>query len=208
MVKDLLIQNVIQIISQRFFIFPVWAVFHDIFKHVLNFQIGTTVFRSFQGTDRCRYSRIGIRSGRCYHMIGKCGVVTTTMLCMKYQRDIENLRFQFGKLTVFAEHIQDVLGKAVLFLRVFDQQVFILTEMPVRMIRIYSDQRHFCDQLHGLAQGIFHAGVIRIIIVGVQSQHTSLHGIHDIFVGCFHDNITDKTVVQIHHIRQQIIKHR
>ena len=38
MVKDLLIQNVIQIISQRFFIFPVRAVFHDIFKHVLNFQ--------------------------------------------------------------------------------------------------------------------------------------------------------------------------
>ena len=141
-------------------------------------------------------------------MVRERRVVTTTMLCMKYQRDIENFRFQFGKLTVFAEHIQDVLGKAVLFLRVFDQQIFILTEMPVRMIRIYSDQRHFCDQLHGLAQGIFHADVIRIIIVSVQCQHASLHGIHDIFIGCFHDNITDKTVVQIHHIRQQIVKHR
>ena len=47
-VKSLFVQNLIKISGYFFFICPVVDMGFDVIKHILNFQVGTTVTRSFQ----------------------------------------------------------------------------------------------------------------------------------------------------------------
>ena len=61
------------------------------------------------------------------------------------------------------------------------------------MIGIYCNQRQFCDHFNALAKNIFRRNIFWFGIIGVQSENTSLHCIHDITVGSFHNNVTHKT---------------
>ena len=76
--------------------------------------------------------------------------------------------------------------------------------MSVGMIRIYRNQRNLCNQLHTLAQNIFRCNVFRIGIIGIQRQNTALQGVHDVAVGSFHHNVTDKTSFQIFQFKEDI----
>ena len=80
-------------------------------EHVLDFQVGTTVTRSFQRTDGSSGGRVGIGTGRGYNMSGESGVVTTAVLCVKDQCDIQYLGFQFCIFSIRTEHQKNIFCK-------------------------------------------------------------------------------------------------
>ena len=112
---------------------------------------------------------------------------------MKNQCDVENFGFQFCVFAVRTEHQKDVFCEGKVLLWVADEQGLIFTEMSVGMIGIYCDQRQFRDHFDTLTENVFCGGVLWFGVVGVQSEDASLHCVHDIAVGSFHDNVTDKT---------------
>ena len=65
------------------------------------------------------------------------------------------------------------------------------------MICVYGDQRQFVDKFHALTQDILRIDTVRIRIVGIQCQDTSLECVHDVAVGSLHDYVTDETVTEI-----------
>ena len=191
MIECFFIQNLAEICFYLFLICPVFDIRLDILKHVLYLKVCTTMTRSFERTDRCCNRRISICSGRSNYVCRKSRVVTTTMLCMKDQGNIKYFRLQFCVFAIRSKHQKDVFCKP--FLWITDKQSLITTEMSVGMIGIYCNQRQFCDHFNALAKNIFRRNIFWFGIIGVQSENTSLHCIHDITVGSFHNNVTHKT---------------
>ena len=99
---------------------PVLNVFLQMVEHIGNLDIGTSMKRPFQGTDTCRYRRVSIRPGRRSDAYGKSGVVTTTVLGLKNQQQVERAGIQFR--VVLLQHIEEILGNGKVFLRMADMQ--------------------------------------------------------------------------------------
>ena len=137
-------------------------------------------------------------------MVGKCRVITTAVLCMENQCNIENFCLQFCILTAWSEHQQHILCERESLLRIADKQHLIFSEMTVSMIGIYSDQRQLRNQAQCLPQYIADRNIFRIAVIRVKRQHTPLHGIHNICIRCFHDNITHKTTTEALQFKQCI----
>ena len=193
MVECFFIQDLTEITFHFFLICPVFDICLDIFKHILDFKVCTTMARSFKRTNRCCNRRIGVCSRRSYYMCRKGRVVTTTMLCMQDQCDVKNLCFQLCVFSIRTEHQKNIFCKGESLLRITDKQSLVTTEMSVGMIRIYCDQRQLRDHFDALAKNIFRRNIFWFGIISIQSENTSLHRIHDISVGSLHNNITDKT---------------
>ena len=87
-------------------------------------------------------------------MRSKCRVVTTAMLCMKNECNIQNLRFQFSVFAIRTEHQKDVFREGKSPLRITDKQRLIFTEMSVRMIGIYRNERKLRNHLNTLTKNI------------------------------------------------------
>ena len=191
-VKGFFVQNADQIIADCLLICIVRTMLLQILKHLHNLQVGTAVFRSLQRRHGCRHCRIGIRSGGSHHMIGKGTVITAAMLCMKHQRHIQNLCFQFRIHAVLAEHVQNAFRGGQPFLRRANHQRLIQVKMAVCIIRIHCHHGHLRNQLQRLTQYIGNRDVIRVLIIGIKKHNTLLQGVHQIGRRRFHDDITDK----------------
>ena len=85
-VEGFLVQNIAQVLTDFIFIIPVTDVFLQIIKHTLYLDIGTTVLWSLQRAEGSGNRRIGIRTGGSNNVCCKCGVVTTAMFRMEYER--------------------------------------------------------------------------------------------------------------------------
>ena len=69
---------------------------HHIIKHTDDLDIGTTVSRTFQGTDRSSDNGVSICQGTCDNMSGEGRVITTAVLHMQNKCYIQYLCFQWG----------------------------------------------------------------------------------------------------------------
>ena len=85
-VESFLVQNITQILTDFIFIIPVADVLFQIVKHTLYLDIGAAMLWSLQRAEGSGDRRIGICSGRGNNVCCKCGVVTTAMLSMEYER--------------------------------------------------------------------------------------------------------------------------
>ena len=99
-VKSFLVKQCAQITADLVLVGPVVDDCLHILEHFHNLDIGTTMLRSLQRADRCSDSRVGICSGGRYQMCGKCRVVTTAMLHMQDQGNIQKLGFEWSVGTV------------------------------------------------------------------------------------------------------------
>ena len=166
-VKYFFIQHTFQIFGQCFFILIIRTAFLNISKHLLYLQVGTTMAGTFQRCNGSCRSRIGICSRRSDYMIGKCRVVTTTMLRMQHQCHIQYLRFQLGKLPIRAKHLQYIFRNGHIFIRQTDHQRVVSMKMSPCAVRMNCDLRHLCDQLQGLTQYIGNCYLIRVGIITI-----------------------------------------
>ena len=63
-------------------------------EHVDNLDVGTTMKRTLQATDTGSDRTVGIRAGRRGDTHREGRVVTTTMLCLDDEEQIEHTRIQ------------------------------------------------------------------------------------------------------------------
>ena len=78
--------------------------------------------------------------------------------------------------------------------------------MAICMVRIYGNFRKLCNQFQRLRSTFSGEISSRIVIICIESQNTTLHGIHNIGIGSLHNNIADKTTAKLLHIRHHIQK--
>ena len=81
----------------------------DVRKHLKNFQVGAAVLRSLQRAKRCRDGRIGVRSRRGNDVRRKGRVISSAMLRVQDQCDIQHLRLKLCILAVRVEHLEQIL---------------------------------------------------------------------------------------------------
>ena len=74
------------------------------------------------------------------------------------------------------------------------------------MIGIYGNFRKLCDQFQRLAQYILRRNILRVIVICIKGENTALHSVHNVCIGTFHNNITNKAATQIFHIEHHIQK--
>ena len=139
-------------------------------------------------------------------MVGKCRVISAAVLCMKNQCNIEHFCLQLCILTAWPEHQQHILCERASLLRIADKQHLIFSEMTISMIGIYSYQRQLRNQAQCLPQYIACRNIFRVAVIRVKCQHTPLHGIHNICIGGFHNNIAHKTTTEALQFKQRIYK--
>ena len=78
--------------------------------------------------------------------------------------------------------------------------------MTICVIGVNRNFRKLGDQFQRLAEYIFYGNIFRVIVICIESKNAALHGIHNIGIGSFHDNVTDKTSSQIFHIGKKFQK--
>ncbi len=125
-------------------------------------------------------------------MGGESGVVSTSMLRMKNQGNIQYPRFCFGVPAVRAQQIQDVLRRGQLWLRGVNEQALSVMIMAVCLIAVYRQTGEKGDQLKRLSQYIGDGNIVGIVIIGIQGQYASCQRVHHVIAGSLHDNVPDK----------------
>ena len=70
--------------------------FLQMMEHISNLNICTSVKRAFQRTDTCGNGRVSICSGRRSDTDSKSRVITTTVFCLKNQKQVKSTCIQFG----------------------------------------------------------------------------------------------------------------
>ena len=106
-------------------------------------------------------------------MCGKCRVITSAVLHMKNQSQIQDLGFQICIFLVRSQNTKDILCCRQFFLGIMNIQALSSYIVVVGLISVNRQKRKYADQIQALAKYIRKRNIIRIIIIGVKGQHTS-----------------------------------
>ena len=79
------------------------------------------------------------------------GIIAAAMLGVQHQRQIQNLGFKIGIFAVRPQHIQNVLGRAQIFLGRVNVQALLFMVMGIGLISVYGQKRKPRDQWPGSA---------------------------------------------------------
>ena len=205
-VKHFPVDHLLQIIGYGSLVAPVGHMSLDVGEHVFHLQVGAAVPGAFQGTQGSRHCRVCIRSGGRYHMGGKGGVVSASVLRVKHQADIQHPGFQLCILAVVPHHPQNVFRCGKLRAGIADHQAFPVVVVLVGVIAVNGNQRHGADQGQGLTQHVGDGNIIRLIIVGIQRQHALLQAVHNVGAGRFHNHVPHKLAGKLPVLSQQVDK--
>ena len=122
-------------------------------------------------------------------MGGEGGVISSSVLHVQYQSDVQNLCFQLGVRTVRTEDMENVFRCGKLRLRRVDVKTLPVMVMAVGLVGVHGQHGEEGDELQGLAQYVGQGNVVRPVIIGVERQDAAGQSIHHIFAGRFHNNI-------------------
>jgi len=125
-------------------------------------------------------------------MGGKGGVVSSAMLHMKDQRQIQYMGFHLGILHIRTQQAQQVFSRGQLLIRTVDVHAPIPLIMVKGMIAVCGQHGHDADQHHTLPQDIGNGDIPRLVIIGCQSKDTLAQGNHHILGRRFHNHVPDK----------------
>ena len=139
-------------------------------------------------------------------MCGKCRVITSAVLHMKNQSQIQDLGFQICIFLVRSQNTKDILCCRQFFFGIMNIQALSSYIVVVGLISVNRQKRKYADQIQALAKYIRKRNIIRIIIIGVKGQHTSGKSIHNIPSRRFHYYITDKVSRKRTLIRKKLLK--
>ena len=133
------IQHTGQIGIDFVYIRPVRNYLFQVMEHLYHLNVGTSVQRTFQRTDSGCNAGISIRASRTGDTYGKCRVVTTSMLCLKHQQQVEHTRFQ--RSVFFLNHVKEVFGQRQILVRMANVQRTSVYTVTIDAIRIRNDGR-------------------------------------------------------------------
>ena len=189
-VKCLSVHDLRKIIPEPVLILIIRHMSTDIIHHLHNLQVRAAMLRSLQGRQGRCHDRIGIGACRRNHAGGKCGIISSSVLCMQHQRRIQNLCLKECILFIRTQQTEDILRSRDVRIRKMDEHALVPLIMVVCIIAIHRQHGEFTDQLQTLLQHVRNGQVGYIIVIGRQRQHRLGHGIHDVLAGGFHDHVS------------------
>ena len=97
-----------------------------------------------------------------------------------------------GELLIRAVGAQNVLCRALAGLGQMEEHALLIIIAALHLVSVHHHGGHAGDQVDALVQNVLQAQVFRVLIVGVQAQHTALqlvhhvgrrgvHGVHEAF---------------------------
>ena len=161
-----------------------------IVEHAHDLDVGAAVLRSFEGAERCCDRGVGVGAGGSHDMGGEGGVVSAAVIGVDHQRKVKHSGFHAGKAAVLAHHMKDVFRRRKMRFRVADQKTLAEMIVPVAAVGIHAQHRKHRDEVEALAQYVGRGNIIRIGVIYIQGKHCPRKDVHDIFAGCFQDEIS------------------
>ena len=204
LVVSLLVEHSLQVNVKFVYVLPVSDYFLQVMEHVDYLDVGTTMQRTFQATDTCGDRAVSIcASGRCNtHSEGR--VVTTTMLCLDDEQQVEHTSIQLG-IVLMLQHVKEILGDSEVLARVTNVKTSTLHGVTIDVVSIRNDGRELGYQLDALTHQIVTADVVWVRVEGVHFEHATSQDVHD--VGAFQlDDVRDGTVVERHVVVDQFLE--
>lgn len=106
-------------------------------------------------------------------MRGKGGIVASAVLCVKHESKIKEFGFKWCVITGDTQHTQGVFCRGQSFFRAVDNQTLPAVVVLIRLIAVNRQHREGGDEKQALTQDVFRGYVVRIIVIGVKSQHAA-----------------------------------
>ena len=108
LVVSLLVEHTGEINIQFLHILPVSDLLFQVMEHIDHLDVGTTMKRTFQAADTSGNRAVSICAGGRSDTHGKGRVVTTTMLCLDDEQQVEHSCIKL-RIVLVLHHIKKVL---------------------------------------------------------------------------------------------------
>ncbi len=128
------------------------------------------------------------------------------MLRVDHQTAVEQNGFLAREQSVRTNQAENIFRCGVVGVRHVQIHRRIVEVTALRLIGVGNDNREFCDQVDGLPHDIFQTGVIRIGIIGIQSERRYGQLVHNINAGGAHNHVLGEAVRQGAFLREQARK--
>ena len=178
LVVGLLAEHAVEVGVNLVDVGPVGDILLQVVEHVDALDVGASMQRAFQRAYARRYARIGVGAGRACHSHGERGVVTSAMLRLGDEQEVEHARVEVG--IVALEHVEEVLGNAQVLLRVTDVQAAALHGVAIDVVSVGHDRWELGYKLHGLPHEVVAAYVVGVGVECVHLQHAARQDVHDV----------------------------
>ena len=204
LVVSLLVEHTGEINIQFLHVLPVSDLLFQVMEHIDHLDVGTTMKRTFQAADTGGNRAVSICAGGRSDTNGKGRVVTTTMLCLDDEQQVEHSCIKL-RIVFVLHHIEKVLCDGEVLARMTDMQTATLYRVAVDVVGIGDNGWELGYQLYALTHQVVAADVIRIWIECVHLEHASRQYVHDVAALQF-DNMRDGAVVERHVVVEQFLK--
>ena len=128
--------------------------FHAV-EHLLHLDVRAAVQGTLQRADPCRNSGIGVGSGGGQHTRGKGGGVSTAVLGVDDEAQIQQMRLLRRVALVGAQDAQEILRRGQPVARIMQVQRFVEEGVAVDSVCLPRNDGQARHQLHGLPHHIF-----------------------------------------------------
>jgi hypothetical protein len=128
------------------------------------------------------------------------------VLGVQHQAQVQQLGLLVGVLVVVPDRVEEVLRHAQALLRPVEVKRFVVVVVPLHREGVGHDDGHPGDELHGLAQLIGQGHVVRVVVIGIQSQHRAGQFVHHVGAGGLEDHILGKHPGQRAVVGQKLLK--
>ena len=204
LIISLLVEHALQVDIEFVDIGPILDSLLQMMEHIDNLDVGTTMKRTLQATDTGSDGAVGIRAGRRSNTHRKGRVVTTTMLCLDDEEQIEHTRIQL-RVVLVLHHIEEVLCDREILAWMANVQASALYRVTIDVVCIGDDRWELRNQLHTLTHQVVAADIVRVRIEGVHFEHATSQDVHDVRTLQL-DDVSNGTVVERHVVVQEFLE--
>ena len=179
-VARLLTEDAAEILADLVVIVGVLDMLQDILQLTVDHQVRTAVLGAFQCADGRCDGRIGVGARRGQHTGGEGGAVAAAMVRVDQQAHIQQLGLLVGELLVRAVGAEDVLRRALAGLGQMEEHALLIVIAALHLVGVDHHGGHACNEVDALVQDVLQAQVLGVLIVGIQTQHTTLQLVHHV----------------------------
>ena len=206
LVVCLLVEHAVQVGINLVDVGPVLDLVFQVVEHIDDLDVGTSVKWTFQRPDTCSYGGIGVCTCRRGDAHGERRVVTTSVLSLRDEQQVERPRIQFG-IVVVLQHEEEVLSYGQVLLGIAYVQGASVLGVPVDVVCVSDDGGELGNQLYRLSHEVVARYVVGVAVEGIHLQYATCQDVHD--VGTFEVyQVYDCTVVERHVVVQQFAESR
>ena len=206
LVVGLLVEQAVEIGVDLVDVFPIADVLLEVVEHIDHLDVGASMERALERSYACGDARIGVGAGRRGDAHGERGVVTSAMLRLDDEQQVEHARVELGVVFVL-DHIEKVLGDGLPLQRMAYVEAASLHRVAVDVVGVGDDGGKLGDELYRLPHEVVARDVVGVGVVGVHLQHATRQNVHDVRP-LEVDDVDGGAMVEQHIVVEQLAKRR